>query len=235
MVKVKEKLEQIREREPSLADPVSTILDKMATLEYPEETMSSLKAVLIELGTEHVNLRSSLRPVIAYISHKQAEDAKTEQVGVPLPSYDSRPDTYAHIQTVQKYMNFCIHELMDRALVHDQSKLEDPEKEIFDEFTPKLRDTTYGSDEYKEYLGKMGTALEHHYAQNDHHPEHFDEGIEGMNLLSMVEMLCDWKASTERHEDGDIFKSIDQNQERFGYSDDIKALLINTAKWLDTK
>ena len=32
-----------------------------------------------------------------------------------------------------------------------------------------------------------------------------------------------------RHNDGDIMKSIEINQERFGYSDDLKQLLINTA------
>ena len=50
--------------------------------------------------------------------------------------------------------------------------------------------------------------------------------------VQLLEMICDWKASSERHADGDILKSIEINQERFGYSDDLKNILINTATFL---
>ena len=53
-----------------------------------------------------------------------------------------------------------------------------------------------------------------------------------MNLIDLLEMICDWKASSERHADGDIFKSIEINQKRFGYSDDLKNILMNTATFL---
>jgi len=53
-------------------------------------------------------------------------------------------------------------------------------------------------------------------------------GIRGMTLLDVVEMLCDWKAATQRHADGDILKSVEINQKRFGYSDELKAILRNT-------
>lgn len=33
--------------------------------------------------------------------------------------------------------------------------------------------------------------LDHHYQNNDHHPEHFELGINGMNLLQLLEMLAD--------------------------------------------
>jgi hypothetical protein len=36
-------------------------------------------------------------------------------------------------------------ELLNRAMVHDDSKLESPEKEMFDKYTPLLKETTYGS------------------------------------------------------------------------------------------
>ena len=56
-----------------------------------------------------------------------------------------------------------------------------------------------------------------------------------MNLLQLTEMITDWYASSQRHEDGDIFKSIEINQERFGYSDEIKLILINTINFLQEK
>jgi hypothetical protein len=74
----------------------------------------------------------------------------------------------------------------------------------------------------------MGEALKHHYAANSHHPEHYENGIAGMSLLDLIEMVCDWKAATERHADGDLLRSIEQNQDRFGYSDELKSILLAT-------
>lgn len=140
----------------------------------------------------------------------------------------SRVETYKHIQMVQKLLLNCIHDLSNRQLVHDQSKLNSPEVEIFEEYTPKLATSTYGSEEYKQFLKEMKPALDHHYANNSHHPEYYPNGIKGMSLLDVLEMLCDWKAATLRHNDGDIRKSIEINQKRFGYSDELKQILINT-------
>ena len=155
---------------------------------------------------------------------------------------DQRPKTLEHIAEVRKQINIVIKALEDRGKTHDASKLESPERDIFDEYTPKLRDTTYGSDEYKEFLKGMKPALDHHYANNRHHPEHFEqeadarflpEAIWCMNLIDIIEMLCDWKAATLRHADGDIFKSIEINQKRFGYSDELKAIFMNTVAKLE--
>ena len=76
----------------------------------------------------------------------------------------------------------------------------------------------------------MKIALDHHYAENRHHPEHFENGIQEMNIVDICEMIADWKAASLRHADGDIMKSIEINQKRFGYSDELKSILINTVK-----
>jgi hypothetical protein len=146
---------------------------------------------------------------------------------------DSRVSTYKHIQTVQSLMGLIISDLQNRQQIHDQSKLESPELETFDEYSPKLATSTYGSEEYKGFLAGMKPALDHHYAANSHHPEHFSDGILGMSLLDLIEMLADWVAATKRHSDGDIRKSIEINQKRFGYSDDIKRLLLNSLPVLE--
>lgn len=146
---------------------------------------------------------------------------------------DSRVDTYRHIATVQACLHRVIADLMHRQEVHDASKLSSPEVEVFDEFTPKLAHSTYGSEEYKGFLAAMKPALDHHYANNRHHPEYFPDGIRGMSLLDIVEMLCDWKAATLRHNDGDIRRSIEINQKRFGYSDELKQIMLNTLSVLE--
>lgn len=148
-------------------------------------------------------------------------------------SYDSKADTLKHIETVRSLLSRVIIELSVRAREHDASKLEDPEKAVFDEYTPKLRETTYGSEEYETYLEEMQVALDHHYAHNRHHPEHFDGGIGDMHLLDLIEMLVDWKAATLRHEDGDLHESIEKNADRFGYGDELKAILHHTADWVE--
>lgn len=144
-------------------------------------------------------------------------------------SYDSTNDTVAHIQNVRKLLNGLISVLQTRAEIHDVSKLSVEEKPIFDEFPPKLRGSMYGSDEYFGFLKEMQVALNHHYRENAHHPEHFENGIRGMTLVDLLEMICDWYAASMRHADGDIMRSIDLNQTRFGYSDDLKEIFKNTA------
>ena len=141
---------------------------------------------------------------------------------------DQRVETYKHIHQVQKLLTVMLGELRGRILSHDASKLESPEAEMFQEFTPKLAGLTYGSPEYTETMLAMGPALAHHYASNRHHPEHHKNGVKDMNLVDLIEMLCDWKAATLRHNNGDIVKSIEINSKRFGFSDELKGILFNT-------
>lgn len=145
-------------------------------------------------------------------------------------SYDSLPDTTQHIGRVRDLLRAVRVNLIVRAKVHDESKLKDPEKEIFDEFTPKLKGSTYGSPEYMGFLSAMRPALEHHYAHNSHHPEFFANGVDGMSLLDIIEMLCDWKAATERHADGCLEKSIQINAQRFSLSPQLVNILQNTRR-----
>ncbi len=145
-------------------------------------------------------------------------------------SYDSRPDTLAHIEEVRKLLYAAVKEMLWRAYFHDMSKLESPEVEAFNEYGPKLRESAYGSDEYRRNLEGMREALWHHYEANSHHPEHYTDGVHGMDLFDLVEMLCDWKAATMRHDDGSLDSSITINRGRFGYGDEIEGLLRRTAE-----
>jgi hypothetical protein len=145
--------------------------------------------------------------------------------------YDSKEDTLKHIKQVQEYIGIIFHELARRHENHDKSKLEEPEKSVFDDVTPRLKGLTYGSPEYMSSLADMKLALEHHYAHNSHHPECFGKrGMKGMTLVDLIEMLCDWSAATYRHDNGDIGESINLNMKRFGYDETLAHIFVNTVQ-----
>ena len=139
-------------------------------------------------------------------------------------------ETYKHIGEVRRNIDVVIHKLLDRATNHDKSKLESPEVEIFGENTEQLSQVAYGTPEYDECKARVQVAIDHHYANNSHHPEFHKDGINGMNLLDIIEMLCDWKAATKRNKNGNIRKSIEVNAARFGIDPQLVAILENTVK-----
>lgn len=148
-------------------------------------------------------------------------------------AYDSRADTLLHVRRVVELLNQVITELLNRGVRHDSSKLELPEVVAFDEHTPRLKLLEYGTDEYRAELDAMRPALEHHYAVNRHHPEHFSRGIGGMTLVDLIEMLADWKAASERGAHGDLRTSLRFNRRRFTIDNQLYAVLLNTAMALE--
>jgi len=147
--------------------------------------------------------------------------------------YDSTKDTLLHMKQVSLLLNDAAIELIKRSNEHDLSKLGKEEKQHFDEYTEKLKGLTYGSDEYKKSLEGLKPALDHHYSNNRHHPEYHTNGIDDMNLFDVIEMILDWLAATQRHDDGDILKSIEINKKRFNMEDQLVKILTNTVNDLD--
>lgn len=155
-------------------------------------------------------------------------------------SYDSRPETQEHIDRVQHFIGLAVTNLRTRQMWHDDSKLVEPELSAFDKATPKLASLEYGSEEYKESLRELGPALQHHFEHNDHHPEHYENGVQGMSLMALIEMLCDWRAASERTkqrtDDPDEVATFESgllfNKERFKISDELYEILLNTVREL---
>lgn len=143
---------------------------------------------------------------------------------------DSRPETWEHIHQVQQLLVAFATDILRRAMEHDQTKLKFPELELFDEYTAKLKQFTYNSPEYMASLAALKPALDHHYARNTHHPEHYPEGINDMNLLDLLEMMADWKAASLRQLNGNILKSLEANKKRFGIDAQLSQILENTVK-----
>lgn len=147
-------------------------------------------------------------------------------------TYDSTQDTLDHIGKVADNLRQMAIALQQRGYSHDASKLQEPEKSGYDVLTLKLANLTYGSPEYRAALDEAKPVIAHHYANNTHHPEHYENGIAGMSLLDVVEMLCDWKAASERTKQGSIAQSLDVNRARFGIDDQLFSIICNTVSEL---
>lgn len=143
-------------------------------------------------------------------------------------------DTMRHIERVRNLLNLVVSDLLKRGELHDQTKLESPEVQAFTEKTKFLSETTYGSPEYDKNKKDIENALKHHYAHNRHHPEHWKRGIRDMNLLDLIEMFCDWKAASERHNDGNLRKSIEINGARFNFPTELVEIFENTVELVET-
>jgi hypothetical protein len=187
-------------------------------------------------------------------------------------------ETLAHIARVQECLRELTILLTQRGERHDLSKLVEPERSGFIATLPRLKATPYGTPAYTELLSELRPTIQHHYAVNDHHPEHYpppmsavidvmrqdladiessqeskllvdgitartmqrlrqqivwaESGINGMTLLSLLELFCDWKAASERHSSGDFIVSLVHNRVRFGLSDQVYTIFVNTAEAL---
>lgn len=146
---------------------------------------------------------------------------------------ESKLDTVEHIETVRKYIKLITDRLTQRGIDHDKTKLESPEAEGYAQFNDRLKDLTYGTPEYTQNLEDLKPTLNHHYAKNKHHPQHYKNGINDMTLIDILEMMCDWKASTFRQHDGNLLQSLEKNAELFGIQKQLLQILSNTAKLFD--
>ena len=146
----------------------------------------------------------------------------------------SQIDTLDHINKVRGNLESTVKNLRQRALDHDASKLEEPELSGYEGLSQALKGLTYGTPEHREAFAPYKEIIRHHYACNRHHPEHWHLGVTDMSLLDIIEMLCDWKAAHDRN-GGDFGHSIQVSASRFNISEQLHAILINTAKemgWL---
>ena len=146
-----------------------------------------------------------------------------------MSRFDSTKDAKAHITLIQKVFNeTIIPELQKRSENHDKSKLSSPEREMYDEYIPKLKETPFGSKEYVKVRKEMEkTALQHHFQENRHHPEHFENGISDMTIVDVVEMFCDWYAASLRS-DTSFLDGLMFNKNKFKMSDELYEIFLNT-------
>ena len=140
---------------------------------------------------------------------------------------------FTHKLWILFYLSWFCAKLMWRALTHDLSKLRPIEVRGFIQVIDKFKTTEYGTPEYKALLDQIQPSLDAHYEVNRHHPEYHRQylsGVEGMSLVDIVEMLCDWQASVRRTKNGDIQESIFHNKRRHKIEEQLACVLRNSVR-----
>lgn len=136
-------------------------------------------------------------------------------------------DLLDHKRRVAEYMQIVASELFQRAAVHDNSKFSPEEFELYEECFPNLQKFAFGSVELKAEYAKLGRALDHHFKVNRHHPEYFENGIDDMNLIDVIEMVCDWLAASHRSKTS-IEKGLEVNNVKFGIDEQLAGIIAHT-------
>ena len=90
---------------------------------------------------------------------------------------DSQRDTKEHIKKVRDNLFIIRHRLERRANIHDASKLEEPELSGYEGLSQALKGLTYGTPEHRAAFAPYKEIIQHHYANNSHHPEYWPNGI----------------------------------------------------------
>lgn len=144
-----------------------------------------------------------------------------------MPNYGYIRGVLSHRQQVGLLLCSAISELASRAVAHDHSKLGVEEADPYEEMIAKLQNVQYGTPEYRQIIA-ANPGVAHHYSVNRHHPEYFTDGIAGMNLFDLVEMVCDWLAANMRAGGGDIDAMLAVNKERFGIDDQLFSIIAHT-------
>lgn len=101
-----------------------------------------------------------------------------------------------HKMVLKAVLYYLANQLKERADIHDNSKYDQIEKKLFEEISQIDRKDF---DSYEQWFSctkpLLEPALKHHYENNRHHPEHFEKGVNEMNLLDILEMIVDWNTS----------------------------------------
>lgn len=138
--------------------------------------------------------------------------------------------THRHIARVRELLGAFAIEMIRRGDRHDASKFDPIEMDLieaWEEMIEREGPAEFGSEEYERRLSLIAPMLEHHHANNSHHPEHYADGVAGMDLADLVEMFFDWKAASERG--GATIFDVEPAIARYGVDPQLASILRNTA------
>lgn len=134
-----------------------------------------------------------------------------------------------HINRVQKWINKFTAVLFNRGIVHDKSKLREPEFSMWKKMDEEPR-YKYGTKEYNEKINRYKEVFDLHYRQNRHHPEHWSGFYSEMDLIDVIEMLCDWLGYKDDITIKEAEELVNMQCKRYEFNSTFQSLLYNTLK-----
>lgn len=108
-------------------------------------------------------------------------------------------------------------ELLKRATIHDNSKLEDEELEALSKISEDKSSLKDANEKLTDFKKK---AIELHWKNNRHHPEFFSD-VKNMSELDILEMVCDWYARSIQYNTNLIEFCETRQENRFHFPKDI--------------
>lgn len=145
-------------------------------------------------------------------------------------SYKTTLDLENHLQLIRANILCVISLLAQRGIEHDKSKFSSIELESYIDVKDKLSEVAFGSVEYDAIKVSIQPAIDHHYIHNRHHPEHFNNGVNDMNIIDLIEMFCDWLAANKRNSQNNPHDSIEICGEKYQIPNMLKQIFHNSVE-----
>lgn len=119
--------------------------------------------------------------------------------------------------------------LLQRANIHDNSKLVGPELELLANLSGNQKAFINPEVQLSEYEKGI---IEKHWENNRHHPEHFEE-VSNMSELDIIEMVCDWYARSMQY-NTDFLSFVKSRQDsRFHFPKEMFQKILKYCEILD--
>lgn len=141
-------------------------------------------------------------------------------------------DTLVHMKEVAALLSQAEADLRQRGVVHDLTKLQEPEFTAFVSNTPHFKQANYGTPEYAACVERIRPAIEHHHQNNRHHTAFHPNGVADMNLMDIIEMVADWRAAARRSPDLSFKEALPRAFKKYGIDETLQKLILNTIEYL---
>lgn len=135
---------------------------------------------------------------------------------------------FKHKESVRILLTTFIKELRERIESHDNSKFDKEEFKPFVSVWNKFKEVDYCSKEYYECLDSVKDAVARHHRLNRHHPKHFQNGVNGMNIIDVIEMIADWYAASKRYKTQSFEQNLILAKEEHNIDSQLFEIILNT-------
>ena len=133
-----------------------------------------------------------------------------------------------HIRSMRFKLISLASKILKRAYSHDSSKLKEPEYTLWCKMDKEPR-YKYGTKEYEDKVKRYKKVFDLHYKANSHHPEHYGElGIDGMDLIDLIEMTADWISYKKQITVEEAIQAVERQSKRYLLTDQLQSILKNT-------